>query len=69
MRGKNLYLDMAIAESGLQADRAVKIWRVPDFPTPETRPLVGVNFTTVELPLFSSTHLHETAVEYVKWYV
>ncbi|KAG9096850.1 hypothetical protein FRC06_008264 [Ceratobasidium sp. 370] len=50
------------------ADRAVKIWRVPDFPTPETQPLVGVNFSTVELPLFSSTHLHEGGVEYVRWY-
>ncbi|KAF8599174.1 WD40 repeat-like protein [Ceratobasidium sp. AG-I] len=48
-------------------DRAVKIWRVPDFPTPETKPLHGVNFSIVEMPLFSSTHLHETAVDYVSW--
>ncbi|KAG8778197.1 hypothetical protein FRC12_025109 [Ceratobasidium sp. 428] len=49
------------------ADRAVKIWRIPDFPTPETQPLVGVNFSTVELPLFSCTHLHEGAVDFIRW--
>ncbi|KAF8691593.1 WD domain, G-beta repeat, partial [Rhizoctonia solani] len=49
------------------ADRAVKIWRVPDFPTPETRPERGVNYHIVERPLFSCTHLHETGVEYVSW--
>ncbi|KAG9122942.1 hypothetical protein FRC07_000445 [Ceratobasidium sp. 392] len=51
------------------ADRAVKIWRIPDFPTPDTQPLVGVNFSTIELPLFSSTHLHEGAIEYIRWCV
>ncbi|CCO35490.1 hypothetical protein BN14_09608 [Rhizoctonia solani AG-1 IB] len=48
-------------------DRAIKIWRVPDFPTPETRPQRGINYHIVERPLFSCTHLHETAVEYVTW--
>ncbi|CAE6449245.1 unnamed protein product [Rhizoctonia solani] len=49
------------------ADRAIKIWRVPDFPTPETRPERGVTYHIVERPLFSCTHLHETGVEYVSW--
>ncbi|CAE7176097.1 unnamed protein product [Rhizoctonia solani] len=49
------------------ADRAIKIWRVPDFPTPETRPERGVNYHIVERPLFSCTHLHETGIEYVSW--
>ncbi|KAH7325237.1 WD40-repeat-containing domain protein [Rhizoctonia solani] len=49
------------------ADRAIKIWRVPDFPTPETRPERGVNYHIVERPLFSCTHLHETGIEYVAW--
>ncbi|KAJ1304069.1 hypothetical protein OPQ81_008476 [Rhizoctonia solani] len=48
-------------------DRAIKIWRVPDFPTPETRPERGVNYHIIERPLFSCTHLHETAIEYVAW--
>ncbi|CAE6519728.1 unnamed protein product [Rhizoctonia solani] len=48
-------------------DRAIKIWRVPDFPTPETRPERGVNYHIIERPLFSSTHLHETGIEYVAW--
>ncbi|ELU37047.1 hypothetical protein AG1IA_08921 [Rhizoctonia solani AG-1 IA] len=51
----------------MHADRAIKIWRVPDFPTPETRPERGVNYHIVERPLFSCTHLHETGVEYVSW--
>ncbi|KAL5638715.1 hypothetical protein ACGC1H_003168 [Rhizoctonia solani] len=49
------------------ADRAIKIWRVPDFPTPETRPERGVNYHIIERPLFSCTHLHETGIEYVAW--
>ncbi|QRW10222.1 polycomb protein EED [Ceratobasidium sp. AG-Ba] len=49
------------------ADRAIKIWRVPDFPTLDTQLDYGVKFDVVELPLFSTTHLHTGAVEFVRW--